>query len=302
VSLHLKYRPKNWSEVLGNEATVASLQGQISNPDRAHFYLFIGERGTGKTTFARLLAQELGIEQIEETNAANANGVDFARELEKRIVFRGFGGDKMYILDECHRLTPEAQEILLKTVLEETPAHAYIVFATTDPQKLKATVRSRAAEYRVETPDKRELIKYLKDIADKEQIQIDRQMLGKIVTAKDRNPRESLVLLNQMRGIDPAHQDELIVNHTEEEKAEVIQLAKLLVRPAPWVDIAPVLAGITAPPEVVVQTVRTYTAKTLLKNKHNAAFNVLLSFQGYKPGDGLPGLVKASYEAYMRNQ
>jgi DNA polymerase III subunit gamma/tau len=301
--LHLEYRPKDWDEIIGNDALVSSLQSMLNSDSHNHFYLLVGEGGTGKTTVARLIAQHLGIAVIEEINAADSNGVEFARDISSRIQYKAFGQRKMYIVDECQRLTSEAQDVLLKNVLEETPDHAYVVFCTTNPEKIKRTVVSRAAQYHLRKPEQQKLVNYLEHIAEEESIPISMRVLAKIAKTSNRVVRDSLIYLNQVRDLDEEAALSLIEGLTPDEEPEVIEIARSLIKyNMKWNDVASVLKRTSSDPESVVMLLRSYMTKVLLNGENNRAFNALIAVNGYTTGSGMPGLVKACYEAYLRNK
>jgi DNA polymerase-3 subunit gamma/tau len=170
-SLYRRYRPQRFAELRGQEHLVRALQHAVSSDTVGHAYLFSGPRGTGKTSTARILAKVLNcanpvdgepcgvcdscvaVEQgtsfdVHELDAASNNGVDAIRELINKASLGTPGRTKVYILDEVHMLSPGASNALLKT-LEEPPAHVVFVLATTDPQKVLPTIRSRTQHFDV---------------------------------------------------------------------------------------------------------------------------------------------------------
>ncbi len=164
-SLYRRYRPRRFSEVKGQDHVVRALRNAVMNEREGQAYLFSGPRGTGKTTSARILAKVLNCEQptegepcctcpsclaveagssydVHELDAASNNGVDAMRDLIEKAMLGSPGRHKVYILDEVHMLSKPAEAALLKT-LEEPPPHVVFVLATTDPQKVSETIRSR---------------------------------------------------------------------------------------------------------------------------------------------------------------
>jgi DNA polymerase-3 subunit gamma/tau len=169
-SLYRRYRPRRFSEVKGQEHIVRALRNAVINEREGQAYLFSGPRGTGKTTSARILAKVLNCENpqdgepccvcdscvavergtsydVHELDAASNNGVDAMRDLIEKASLGTPGRHKVYILDEVHMLSKQAEAALLKT-LEEPPAHVVFVLATTDPQKVSDTIRSRTQHLR----------------------------------------------------------------------------------------------------------------------------------------------------------
>lgn len=303
--ISLKYRPKTFDEVLGNADVIRSIHSSIHSDTPPHFFMLVGESGIGKTTIARIIAKELGITNIIDMNAADSNGVEFARDLVKQMQFSGFGQDKLYIIDECQRLTGEAQDILLKTALEEIPKHSYIIFCTTDPQKIKKTVKTRASMYELSKPKKKELIDRLQYIAKQESITISRSVLSQIAIVSDLVPRLAVNTLGKMRDLDEEEQLSLLKVSPGNE-AEGIDLARALVYNKDWKEIAGILKEIQGDFDSIVAVLRSYMSKVLLSGNDNtalsAAFNVLIAANKYEWGQGKPGLVQMCYESMLRNK
>ncbi len=170
IALYRKYRPSTFSEVAGQSQVLETLQKAITSKTPAHAYIFAGTRGVGKTTMARIFATELGVSAKDtyELDAASNNSVEDIRDLRESVATLPFEGDyKVYILDEAHMLSKSAFNALLKT-LEEPPAYCIFILATTEPEKLPATIHSRAQMHTFNSPSKKELAIVIKSIAEKE--------------------------------------------------------------------------------------------------------------------------------------
>ncbi len=158
-ALYRKYRPHEWSEVVGQEPVVSALTGALTLGRVAHAYLFAGARGTGKTSVARILARALKTADIDihEIDAASSRTIDDARELREAVLSLPFDSRyKVYILDEVHMLTKEAFNALLKT-LEEPPAHIVFILATTELDKVPETIVSRCELHSFQRPSQKTL-------------------------------------------------------------------------------------------------------------------------------------------------
>jgi DNA polymerase-3 subunit gamma/tau len=223
-SLYRKHRPQTFGELVGQEAVSTALRNAVREGRVGHAYLFSGPRGTGKTTTARLLAKALnctgdrsGLEPSEpcnacpscveitggtsmdvvELDAASNRGVGEMRALLERVAYRSAGGArKVYIVDEVHMLTKEASTALLKT-LEEPPDHVIFVLATTDPQMVLPTIRSRTQHFEFSLLPADRLAAHLAEIAGREGVDADPEALATIARRAGGSARDALSLLDQ---------------------------------------------------------------------------------------------------------
>ena len=206
-ALYRKYRPCKLAEVVGQEQVTKVLENSLKQGKVSHAYLFIGPRGTGKTSVARIFAHEVNgfkyeIEDdyvdIVEIDGASNRGIDNIRELrEKAAIAPTSGKYKIYIIDEVHMLTKEAFNALLKT-LEEPPTHVIFIMATTDAYKVPVTITSRAQTYTFKLADAATMLAHLRKIANAEGIKITDEALQIIVRRGGGSFRDSLSLLDQI--------------------------------------------------------------------------------------------------------
>lgn len=206
-ALYRKYRPTKLSEVIGQPQVTEPLTHALESGQISHAYLFIGPRGTGKTSVARIFAHAVnGFDyQIEdhyldiiEIDAASNTGVDNIRELrEKAAIAPTTGRYKVYIIDEVHMLSKSAANALLKT-LEEPPAHVIFILATTDAHKVPITIASRTQAFTFKLADSETMQQHLRTIADAEQLPITDDALALIVRRGGGSFRDSLSLLDQI--------------------------------------------------------------------------------------------------------
>lgn len=208
--LYRKYRPTKLSDVVGQEQITDTLEATLKQGKIAHAYLFIGPRGTGKTSVARILAHAINqfdyqVEDsyldIIEIDAASNTGVDNIRELrEKAIIAPVKGKYKIYIIDEVHMLTKAASNALLKT-LEEPPEHVIFIMATTDAHKVPITISSRTQIHTFRLADPETMQNHLRQIANTEKIKITDDALKIVVKRGGGSFRDSLSLLDQISNL-----------------------------------------------------------------------------------------------------
>lgn len=175
VALYRKYRPHAFKDVVGQDHIVKVLKGSILLGNILHAYLFSGSRGTGKTSIARIFAREIGTSSndLYEIDAASNRGIDDIREIQEGVNTLPFESKyKVYIIDEAHMLTKEAFNALLKT-LEEPPAHAVFILATTETDKLPETVVSRCQTFTFKKPSQKMLKDMVLDVAKKEKYSLE---------------------------------------------------------------------------------------------------------------------------------
>ena len=219
-ALYNRYRPQRFDELVGQEHVVRTLQNALVHNRLSHAYLFSGERGTGKTTAARLLAKAVNcLEGIQaetcgscdhcqaiangsfldliEMDAASHRGIDDIREIRELTQFApGAGRYRVYIIDEVHQLSPPAKDALLKT-LEEPPPQTLFVLATTEPHRVPATIRSRTQHLTFRRIGVLELTAQLRAIADAEGAQIDESALHTLARNAGGSARDAVSLLDQ---------------------------------------------------------------------------------------------------------
>src|ERR671914_558656 len=195
LSLYRRHRPKTFDEVVGQEHIVRTLRNAIELDKVHHAYLFVGSRGTGKTSMAKLLACALN---AVEMDAASNNSVDDIRELRENVALAPMqGGRRIYILDEAHMLSTAAWNAFLKT-LEEPPPHVVFVLATTEGHKVPATIVDRCHRFDFHRPSLDEIASVLRRVAAGEGIDIPDAAVAMIARAATGSFRDALGTLEQL--------------------------------------------------------------------------------------------------------
>ena len=228
IAFYLKYRPQTLGELVGQEAVKKTLLLSFLNSKLSHAYLFVGPRGTGKTSTARILAKMINCEgkgasgkgevpcnecstcvsitdgsnmDLIEIDAASNRGIEDIRSLRDKIKLAPSScKKKVYIIDEVHMLTTEAFSALLKT-LEEPPSHVLFILATTESSKIPQTILSRVQRLDFKLATSSELLEALERIVKKEDIDIDQEALKALVKKSDGSFRDGVKLLDQIASI-----------------------------------------------------------------------------------------------------
>lgn len=308
--LYHRYRPCKFSEIYGHKSVVNSLSKVALSKDTGNSYLFFGASGCGKTTAARILAMALNCNSldkkgnpcaecsscmsimdgvnpdVQEINAAEARGIDEIRRIKDSMALSSFTArNKIYILDECHSLTKDAQQSLLK-VLEESPKSVYIILCSTEPKKLLPTVTNRCQKFKFDRLPVAEIRRLVKDAflgsLDPEWFErystshID-AILNLIVEKAGGSARSALVYLQQvlqLEELDKCSLEEIgnLLDDANESEALAIELCRALISRKPWSALVEIYKEIVVPPEVVRLTVLGYFRAVLLKaNNHRDA-------------------------------
>lgn len=287
--LHVKYRPENFDEMVGQDHVVNSINSLFKQKNYPHAFLFTGSSGCGKTTASRIVASMLGCDShnITEIDAASFGKVEDIRELVASLQYATFGENptKFIIIDEAHSVTKAAWQAFLKTI-EEPPAHVYFAFCTTEADKVPDTIKTRCHTYHLKDVGYDDLYDLLLAVAEAEDITIDADGKGFQLIAKSAmgSPRRALTFLSKCRGCKTVDEVRVILEEPSED-GEVIELCRMLVgRTKPtWKNVMRIVNSLQAQnPESIRLLIVNYVAKVGMNARTDAdaykALNILSAF------------------------
>lgn len=284
VSLHTAQRPTKFDDVLGQDPVIKSLK-RVVKDGRNKCFLLTGPSGTGKTTLARILANQFAggkatAANVEEINAADHSGADDMRSIVNRSMFRAIGGSpcKSIIIDECHRLSSAAWTVLLKPT-EQPPSHVYWMLCTTDPGKIPKTISTRFLRYDLKPVSEELIADLLLSVCDRGRLDTPAdQVIEAIAEEAGGSPRQALVFLEACLDCKTAAEARQIMRSAGQ-SAEVIELCRWLIQPrGGWAEAIKLVKKLEAfDAEGIRINVVNYLAQVLLNTKGDAKAKLLLT-------------------------
>lgn len=303
-SLITKHRPVKFTQMVGQKEVVASFRAALDDK-ASHAFLFTGPAGVGKTTLARLGAKYVGTSDanLTEVDAATYSGVDDMKSLTTTLSYRPLGknGTKSLIIDECHAVSRQAWQSLLKMV-EEPPSWVMWFFATTDIGKVPDSIKSRCSTYTLRPLRMAELFEYLLDIVEAERFDTPRQVIELCAKMADGSPRKALSNLAVCYAVkDRAEAAALIASSEAVQEGTPYALARAIADGWKWDKIQPLLSSLAdsdTSPETVRHTVRAYFTKLIIGTKDEKvvcqALRILDAFgEPCSPAEGFSPIVTA---------
>jgi DNA polymerase-3 subunit gamma/tau len=281
MSLYLKHRPTSLLQIKGNDQIIKALTGLLSNRKTCpHAFLLYGPTGCGKTTIARIISTELGCAGTDyrEVDSADFRGIDTIREIRKNSSFRAIEGEvRVWTIDECHKLTNDAQNALLK-LLEDTPPHVFIILCTTEPQKLLPTIKGRCSQFQVVTLNDQQLFSLLRKVVRDEGAELDKEIYDQIIQTSLGHPRNALNILEQVLSVPKEEQLEISKKNLDNQ-TEIIELCKALIKDSSWNTVKEIIAGLKdQDAESIRRVVLGYCQAILLKGENDRAAYIIENF------------------------
>lgn len=297
MALYHKHRPKDFKEIKGNDAVVNALETMFAKNKVPHALLFVGNTGCGKTTLARIVSESLGAvgNDIREMDIADFRGIDTVREIRKQSQYKPLeGACRVWIMDEVHKMTNDAQNALLK-ILEDTPAHVYFILCTTDPQKLLPTIKGRCSTFQVNPLNDTEMFTLLRTVVKAEEETLVKAVYEQIIHDSLGHPRNALQVLEQVLQVEPEKRLDM-AKRAAEQQSQSIELCRALMTNVGWLKIAAILSGLKEQdPEGVRRHVLGYVQSILLKQASDKAALIIEEFKEPFYNSGFTGLVFACY-------
>jgi DNA polymerase III gamma/tau subunit len=276
---------------------IRTLTSLLEKENPPHAFLLHGPTGCGKTTIARIIANKLGCKGIDlrEINTADMRGIDTVRELIQKSQYCPVESNcTFWIIDECHKLTNDAQNALLK-ILEDTPDQVYFALCTTEPQKLLSTIKGRCSQFQVKPLSENEMQELLETVVHREKDELDPKVYEIIVRDSMGLPRNALQILEQVLNA-PNEDRAKVAEQAQYEYSQAIELCRALINKAPWKTVNHILAGLKEQEaETIRRIVLGYCQAVLLKTDNYQAGVVMEEFINPFYDSGFPQLVYACY-------
>lgn len=297
--LYLKYRPKRFEDVIGQNEAVDTLVRKQETNTIPHAILFCGPYGTGKTTLARIVAKELNCNKHDfvEKNTADYRGIDDIRNIRKVMNQAPMYGDvRVWLLDEVHMMTTQAFNALLKP-LEDTPKHVYFMLATTEPNKVLHGIKQRCLMINLKPLDDKMIKHLLSVICKKEGIKVRDKVVKKIVLYSNGSAREAVQMLDKVYLLDSEQKQLDSIAKTSVQTQTIDIARKLIDTRTKWRDIAPILKELrNENAESIRRLILSYATSVLLNGDNARAFRMIEAFRDNSFDSDFAAIVAGCYE------
>ena len=299
-ALPLRYRPKTFDEFVGNESSINAIKSMIERDleDIPSSWLITGDSGCGKTTIARILKNELQCNDLcfSEYNSSNTRGIDTIRKVQEYSRMAPMVGEsKVFLFDECHMLTKEAQNAMLK-MLEDSPKNTFYILATTNPEKLIKPIHSRCVKVAVTPLSSKLLLPYLRDISDEEGVDISSDILSMICKASGGVPRDAVKMLDAVLDLEDEVNMKAVITSSILDEVGIFDFCKLLLdEKTKWKEISDSIRTLTQDPETIRRSIIGILSGFLLNDGSTRTAAVLECFMENYFDSGKAGLVYSCF-------
>ena len=298
MSLYRKYRPTDLTQVKGNAEVVETLTGMFKDLSTfPHSLLLHGPTGCGKTTIARIIAESLECKgnDYQEINSANFRGIDTVRDLIRQSAYMPMeSAVRVWVLDEIHKMTGDAQNALLK-ILEDTPPHVYFILCTTEPQKLLPTIRGRCSQFQVNLLSEAQMRSLLRRVVKEEEETLESEILDQIIQDSLGHPRNALQVLEQVLTV-PLENRLEIAKQVAEQQSQIVELCRALLKGESWRQVLQIINGVkTQEAEDIRRSVLGYMQAVLLKGDNDRAAYIMEQFWEPTYNVGFPYITYTCY-------
>ena len=305
-ALYERQRPKCFADIIGNSHIIKTLSSFVEKKNNGephpHVFLFSGPFGCGKTTIGAILAKELGSlgNDYREIDSADFRGIETSREVRRQMMYRPVESScKIWLFDECHKMTKDGQEALLKA-LEKTPDHVYFILCTTEPRSLLDTITSRCSKHQVELLNDGEMLQLIRTVVRNEKEKLQKSVYDYLIEYAQGHPRDALVQLEQVLANAPEDRPH-VVQEAKIIEGESIDLCRALIKAASWKEISYILGCIGSCNDIegIRRHVLRYCTTVLLKEDKPIAGLIMEKFINPFFNSGFSGLVFACYSVYI---
>jgi DNA polymerase III gamma/tau subunit len=298
-NLYNVYRPDSFDQVYENEDLIETLDGFLNDRSKCpHSFLFTGPSGCGKTTIGRVFSQRLGCKtNYHEIDSGNLRGIDTVREIRQQMVYKPIGSDvRVWLIDEVHKLTNDAQNNFLK-VLEDAPPHVYFILCTTEPNRLIETFRNRCSQFQVQLLSENSLTAIITGVAKAEKQKLEKDVVQQIVHDSLGSGRAALSILQKVLVVKPEKRLAM-AKQAAIEQNQIIDLCRALFDNSGWKNVSKILSQLKdKEPEEIRRSVLGYSSTILLKGgatADRAAF-IIETFWESTWNTGFPGIAFNCY-------
>jgi DNA polymerase III gamma/tau subunit len=299
MELYKTYRPTSFDSIAGNKKTVDEIRTYIAKDKLPHSLLFTGEKGTGKTTLARIIAKELGCSEFDytELDSQAESGVDHARLFTEKLKSRPTPGSKcrVFLVDEAHALSKQSMDAFLRPIESDTFQN-YIIFCTTEPNQLTSTLKSRCTQYNLESLDAETIARdVLLPVCKAENIHVSKEILMLIGSECAGSSREALTMLNSILYM-PENQMEPTLREKLNKTEQCNALCQAINKGATFRQCVVIAESTGKPPEAIRLAILGYFSACLAKTGLAKYYDILTKFEQNYYSSGKAGLLMSLYD------